>query len=164
MTDFLHSASCLQVHPGVWCVCIGAECGSVAWLGDIFVFMYSWLGGHADYFRFLAARKRAATKIRIQVLLRSCVPFFKLKIFFFNSFLVALGLHCHEGVSPGAASRATRALTAVGYLVAEHRLRSTWAYPLLGGMWNLPRPGIKPVSPVLAGGSLTTGPAGRSWT
>ena len=85
VTDFLHSASCLQVHPGVWCVCIGAECGSVAWLGDI-LFMYSWLGGRVDYFRFLAVRKRAATKIRIQILLRSYVPFFKLKIFFLIHF------------------------------------------------------------------------------
>ena len=29
---------------------------------------------------------------------------------------------------------------------------------LLRGMWNLPGPGIKPVSPALAGGFLTTGP------
>ena len=32
------------------------------------------------------------------------------------------------------------------------------------GMWNLPRPGIKPVSPVLANGflTLTSGPPGKS--
>ena len=29
-------------------------------------------------------------------------------------------------------------------------------------MWNLPGPGIKPVSPALAGGFLTTGPPGKS--
>ena len=29
-------------------------------------------------------------------------------------------------------------------------------------MWDLPRPGIKPVSPALAGGFLTTGPPGKS--
>ena len=28
--------------------------------------------------------------------------------------------------------------------------------------WNLPRPGIKPVSPALAGGFLTSGPLGKS--
>ena len=28
-------------------------------------------------------------------------------------------------------------------------------------MWELPRPGIKPVSPALAGGFLTTGPTGK---
>ena len=31
-------------------------------------------------------------------------------------------------------------------------------------MWNLPRAGIKPVSPVLAGEFLTTGPRVKSWT
>ena len=30
------------------------------------------------------------------------------------------------------------------------------------GTWNLPRPGIKPVSPALAGGSLTTEPPEKS--
>ena len=29
-------------------------------------------------------------------------------------------------------------------------------------MWNLPRPGIKPLSPTLADGVLTTGPSGKS--
>ena len=29
-------------------------------------------------------------------------------------------------------------------------------------MWNLPGPGIKPTSPALAGGFLTTGPPGKS--
>ena len=30
------------------------------------------------------------------------------------------------------------------------------------GMWDLPRPGFKPVSPPLAGGFLTTAPPGKS--
>jgi len=34
---------------------------------------------------------------------------------------------------------------------------------LLRGMWNLPRPGIKPVSPALPGRFLTTGPPGKSF-
>ena len=34
--------------------------------------------------------------------------------------------------------------------------------PLSHGMWNLPGPGIEPVSPVLAGRFLTTGPLGTS--
>ena len=29
------------------------------------------------------------------------------------------------------------------------------------GMWDLPRPGIEPVSPALAGGFLTTAPPGK---
>ena len=32
----------------------------------------------------------------------------------------------------------------------------------LSCLWNLPRPGIKPVSPALAGGFLTTRPPGKS--
>ena len=37
----------------------------------------------------------------------------------------------------------------------------TWAY-LPRGMWDLPGPGTKPMSPSLAGRFLTTGPQGKS--
>ena len=37
----------------------------------------------------------------------------------------------------------------------------TWAYSL-PSMWDLPGPGIKPVSPALAGIFLSTGPPGKS--
>ena len=33
---------------------------------------------------------------------------------------------------------------------------------LLRGMWDLPGPGLEPVSPALAGGFLTTVPPGKS--
>ena len=33
---------------------------------------------------------------------------------------------------------------------------------LLHSMWDLPRPGIEPLSPALAGGFLTTAPPGKS--
>ena len=33
---------------------------------------------------------------------------------------------------------------------------------MLRGMWDLPRPGLEPVSPALAGGFLTTAPPGKS--
>ena len=36
-----------------------------------------------------------------------------------------------------------------------------WAWLPLG-MWDPPRPGIKPMSPALAGGFLITGPPGKS--
>ena len=39
----------------------------------------------------------------------------------------------------------------------------SWAY-LLRGMWNLPRPGLEPVSPALVGGFLTTVPPGKPYT
>ena len=39
---------------------------------------------------------------------------------------------------------------------------SLWDLPEWG-MWDLPWPGIKPVSPALAGGFLTTRPQGKPW-
>ena len=43
-------------------------------------------------------------------------------------------------------------LQSVGSVVTAHRAR---------GMWHLPGPGIKPVSPALAGGFFTTEPPGK---
>ena len=52
-------------------------------------------------------------------------------------------------------------------LVAEHRLQmrrlsscGSWAQPLRG-MWDLPRAGLEPVSPALAGRFSTTAPPGK---
>ena len=49
-----------------------------------------------------------------------------------------------------------------GSQALEHRLDScgTWAELLLG-MWDLPRPGIKPMSPAVAGGFFTPEPPGK---
>ena len=52
-------------------------------------------------------------------------------------------------------------------LVAEHRLQTHRLSScgsraqLLRGMWDLPRPGLEPVSPALAGGFSTTAPPGK---
>ena len=56
-----------------------------------------------------------------------------------------------------------RGLSSCGLRALEHRLSShgTWAQ-LLRGMWELPGPGLEPVSPPLAGGFLTTAPPGKS--
>ena len=58
-------------------------------------------------------------------------------------------------------------LTIAASLVAEHRLQTrrlsscgARAQPLRG-MWDLPRPGLKPVSPALAGRLSTTAPPGK---
>ena len=49
-----------------------------------------------------------------------------------------------------------------GSWALERRLSSCGAWAsLLRGMWDLPRPGIEPVSPALAGGFLTTAPPGK---
>ena len=58
-------------------------------------------------------------------------------------------------------------LTTVASLVAEHRFQTrrlsncgSRAH-LLRGMWDLPRPGLEPVSPALAGRLSTTAPPGK---
>ena len=58
-------------------------------------------------------------------------------------------------------------LTVVASLVAEHRLQTRRLRncgsraQLLRGMWDLPRPGLEPVSPALAGRLSTTAPPGK---
>ena len=58
-------------------------------------------------------------------------------------------------------------LTIVASLVAEHRLQMRRLSScgsraqLLRGMWDLPRPGLEPASPALAGGLSTTEPPGK---
>ena len=58
-------------------------------------------------------------------------------------------------------------LTIAASLVAEHRLQTrrlsscgSRAQPFRG-MWDLPRPGLEPMSPALAGGFSTTAPPGK---
>ena len=60
-----------------------------------------------------------------------------------------------------------RPLTITASLVEEHRLQThrlsncgSRAQPL-HGMWNLPRPGLEPTSPALAGRFSTTAPPGK---
>ena len=54
-------------------------------------------------------------------------------------------------------------------LLAEHRLQTRRLSScgsraqLLRGMWDLPRPGLEPVSPALAGGFSTTAPPGKPY-
>ena len=61
-------------------------------------------------------------------------------------------------------------LTVAASLVAEHRLQThrlgncgSRAQPFRG-MWDLPRPGLEPVSPALAGRFSTTAPPGKPKT
>ena len=87
--------------------------------------------------------------------------------------MAVLGLHfCARAFSScgkrGPLFGAVRGpLTIAASLVAEHRLQtrrlsSCGSRPqLLRGMWDLPRPGLEPMSPALAGGFLTTAPPGK---
>ena len=58
-------------------------------------------------------------------------------------------------------------LTIAASLVVEHRLQTHKLSicgaraSLLRGMWDLPRPGLEPVSPALAGRFSTTAPPGK---
>ena len=60
-------------------------------------------------------------------------------------------------------------LTVAASLVVEHRLQTRRLSScgsraqLLCGMWDLPRPGLKPMSPALAGGFSTTAPPGKPY-
>ena len=98
---------------------------------------------------------------------------FLLHSFFLSFFLAVLGLRfCARTFSScgkrGPLFIAVRGpLTIATSLVAEHRLQTlrlsscgSWAQ-LLHSMWDLPRPGLKPVSPALAGRFSTTVPPGK---
>ena len=83
---------------------------------------------------------------------------------------VARASHCGGFSCCGAWALGTQAsvvvahrLSSCGPWALECRLSScgTWAW-LLCSMWDLPGPGLKPMSPALAGGFLTTVPPGRS--
>ena len=57
-----------------------------------------------------------------------------------------------------------RGLSSCGSWGPEHRLSSCGARAqLLRGMWDLPGPGIEPMSPALAGGLPTTVPPGKPY-
>ena len=100
------------------------------------------------------------------------VPHYYL-FFLINLFLAVLGLSfCVRAFSScgkwGPLFIAVHGpLTIVASLVAEHRLQTHRLSScgsraqLLRGMWDLPRPGLKPVSPALAGRFPTTAPPGK---
>ena len=99
--------------------------------------------------------------------------FFFFNLFIHYLFLSVLGLRfCARAFSScgerGPLFIAVRGpLTITASLVAEHRLQTHRLSScgsraqLLHGMWDLPRPGLKPVSPVLAGRFSTTAPPGK---
>ena len=77
--------------------------------------------------------------------------------------------HCSGFSCCGARALGVRAsvvvahrLSSCGSWALEHRLSSCGArVSLLLSMWDLPRPGLEPMSPVLAGRFLTTAPPGK---
>ena len=87
--------------------------------------------------------------------------------------MAVLGLHFCARAFSSCGKRGPLFITVRGpliiaaSLVAEHRLQTrrlsscgSWAQSLRG-MWDLPRPGLEPVSPALAGRLSTTAPPGK---
>ena len=94
-------------------------------------------------------------------------------LFIYHLFLAVLGLRfCARAFSSCGKwgplfIMMRKPLTIVGSLVAEHRLQTHRLSScgsrtqLLCSMWDLPRPGLEPVSPALAGRFSTTVPPGK---
>ena len=99
--------------------------------------------------------------------------FFRLFVYLFIYFWLCWVFVCVRGLSLVAASGGHSSSRCAGLslsrplLLAEHRLqmrrlRSCGSRAqLLRGMWDLPRPGLEPVSPALAGRFSTTVPPGK---
>ena len=102
----------------------------------------------------------------------SFLSFFK-KNNFIYIFLAVLGLRFCARAFSSCSERGPLLITVRGpltitaSLVAEHRLQTHRLsscgsrVQLLHSMWDLPRPGLEPVSPALAGGFSTTAPPGK---
>ena len=92
---------------------------------------------------------------------------FNLFIFIYLLFLAVLGPHCSVWASHcGSFSCCrARALKHAGFSRCSTWAQQLWlTAQLLGGMWDLPRPGLEPVSPALAGGFITTALPGKPST
>ena len=103
--------------------------------------------------------------------------FFLIFIYLFiYLFMAVLGLRFCARASSSCGERGPLFIAVRGPLtiaaspVAEHRLQMRRLSScgsraqLLCGMWDLPRPGIEPVSPALAGGFSTTAPPGKPYS
>ena len=116
-------------------------------------------------------------KITVHWRLRGWLAFFSKKVFFFLFiyflFTAVLGFRFCARAFSSCGKRGPlfiavrRPLSVAASLVAEHRLQTrklsncgSWAQ-LLRGMWDLPRPGLEPVSQALAGRFSTTAPPGK---
>ena len=94
-------------------------------------------------------------------------------LFIYFIFLATLGLRFYARAFSSCGTRGPLfiavcgPLTITASLVAEHRLQMRKLSncgsraQLLCGMWDLPRPGLEPVSPALAGRFSTTAPPGK---
>ena len=88
-----------------------------------------------------------------------------------HGLLIAVASHCSDfsccgacALGTGASVAVARRLSSCGSWALERRLSSCGAWALLlCSTWDLPGPGIEPVSLAPAGGFLTTAPPGKSF-
>ena len=100
-----------------------------------------------------------------------CMHFFLFINLFIYLFLAVLGLCCCAWAFFSCGEQGLLLLQSMGcrhvgfgscgLRAVEHRLSSGSQAQLLCGTWDLPGPGLEPVSPVFAGGFLTTVPPGK---
>ena len=82
-----------------------------------------------------------------------------------HGLLIAVASRCGaRGLGAWASVVVACGLRSCGSWALEHRLSSCGSRAqLLRGMWDLPGPGLKPMSPALAGRFLTTAPPGKPY-
>ena len=119
--------------------------------------------------------KNILMKISVAIFLYIYIFFFYFLFIylFFYLFLAVLGLRFCARAFSSCGKRGPLFITVRGHLtiaaslVVEHRLQTRRLSNCgsraqsLHGMWDLPRPGLKPVSPALAGRFSTTAPPGK---
>ena len=157
-------------------------------VNQLYIYMYPLFFrfySHIGHYRVLSRVPSAIQQILISYLfyIQQCVYVNPLEVFYYlflfiylfiYLFLAVLGLcFCARAFSSsgklGPLLIVVRGpLTVVTSPAAEHNLQTrrlsscgSWAQ-LLHGMWDLPRPGLEPVSPALAARLPTTAPPGKS--
>ena len=103
--------------------------------------------------------------IYLFIFIFGCVGSSLLHLGFLQLQRVGATLRCGARASPygGFSCCAVWALGMRASVVVAHELSSCGAWAqLLRGMWDLPGPGLKPMSPALAGRFLSTAPPGKS--
>ena len=121
---------------------------------------------HTSTSRLTAAVIIATIITAIMVMMIMMIFFLRLHLFIHfwlqRVFVTALG-HSLAAVSRGCSLPSMlRTLIAMASLVAEQTLEHWLGACGTTGMWDLPGPGIEPVSPALAGRFLITRPPGKS--
>ena len=92
----------------------------------------------------------------------SCVERRLLFIVVCGLLIAVASLFVEHGLQSAGSVVVARGLSSCDSRALERRLSSCGAWAqLFHGMWDLPGPGIEPVSPALAGGFLTTAPPGK---